>query len=190
MLVVICLALFASFVWVGVMISTLFGRKTEGIGKLYFADLVGAGLACAVVVSLISTIGPPRTIALAGAILAAVGVRGGGRALRSRLAPVGGVLVAGLAVCVRVLGRAARRAHRRGQGRRRRGPTSRSGAPSSGSTPPTSPNGLLLNHDGMLGSVIKPWDGDVASLGDDLYNFDGDPRAYPFDRARRRRPSG
>ena len=43
-LVIICLALFASFVWIGVMVSTLFGRKTEGIGKLYFADLVGAGV--------------------------------------------------------------------------------------------------------------------------------------------------
>jgi len=33
-LVVICLALFASFIWIGVMISTLFGRQTDGIGKL------------------------------------------------------------------------------------------------------------------------------------------------------------
>jgi len=43
LLVVLCLALFASFVAVGVMIATLFARKSEQIGRLYFADLVGAG---------------------------------------------------------------------------------------------------------------------------------------------------
>ena len=38
----------------------------------YFADLVGAGIACAVVVSLIGWIGPPATIFLAGLVLALV----------------------------------------------------------------------------------------------------------------------
>ncbi len=33
----------------------------------------------------------------------------------------------------------------------------------------------------MLGSVIKKWDGDIGSLGDDSYNFDNDPRTFPFD---------
>ena len=41
------------------MLATLFGRRPERIGRLYFADLVGAGIACAVVVSLIGSIGPP-----------------------------------------------------------------------------------------------------------------------------------
>ena len=53
-LVILCLALFLSFVAVGTMIATLFGRRTEGIGRLYFADLFGAGLACAVAVVFIS----------------------------------------------------------------------------------------------------------------------------------------
>ena len=55
---------------VGVMIATLFARHSERIGRLYFADLVGAGIACAVVVSLIGWIGPPATIFLAGLVLA------------------------------------------------------------------------------------------------------------------------
>src|SRR5215216_6817798 len=38
----ICLALFASFIAVGVMIATLFARQSDQIGRLYFADLVGA----------------------------------------------------------------------------------------------------------------------------------------------------
>jgi hypothetical protein len=33
----------------------------------------------------------------------------------------------------------------------------------------------------MLGSVIKKWDGDIASLGDESFNFDNDPRSFPFD---------
>ena len=46
-LVVLCLALFASFIAVGVMLATLFGRRPERIGRLYLADLLGAALACA-----------------------------------------------------------------------------------------------------------------------------------------------
>jgi len=38
-LVLVSVALFASFVAVGVMLATLFGRRTDGIGRLYFADL-------------------------------------------------------------------------------------------------------------------------------------------------------
>jgi MFS family permease len=91
-LLLICLVLFASFVAVGVMIATLLGRRADRIGRLYFADLFGAGLACAVVVSMLSFIGPVATIMLAGALLALTGggvaLRGGRRA-RSRAAPAG-----------------------------------------------------------------------------------------------------
>jgi hypothetical protein len=177
-LVVICLALFASFIWIGVMVSTLFGRKTEGISKLYFADLVGAGLACAIAVYFISTIGPPRTIALAGTVLAAVGVYVAART-RSRAVPVGAVLTVGLAVCVVAAGVLPdvvpdeEKAEVVGADYSQWSPIFRIDTA-------MLPNGLLLNHDGMLGSVIKPWDGDVDSLDGDIYNFDRDPRAYPF----------
>ncbi|HMG27964.1 MAG TPA: hypothetical protein VKH36_14260 [Acidimicrobiia bacterium] len=72
-LVVICLALFAAFLGVGVVIATLFARGANEIGRLYFADLLGAGLACAVVVSLLGWIGPPATIMLAGLTLSLAG---------------------------------------------------------------------------------------------------------------------
>ncbi|MGH9259181.1 MAG: hypothetical protein ACRD08_04665, partial [Acidimicrobiales bacterium] len=178
-LVVVCLALFASFVWVGVMISTLFGRQTRGIGKLYFADLVGAGLACAVVVFLISAIGPPRIVALSAAILASLGVFVAVR-LRSRLVPVGGVLAAGLVVCVVASGVLPDvstdddKGDLAGSVFSQWSPIFRVDAIDLG-------NGLLLNHDGLLGSVIKKWDGDVASLGGESFNFDHDPRSFPFD---------
>ena len=178
-LVIICLALFGSFIWVGVMISTLFGRKSEGIGKLYFADLVGAGLACAAAVPLISTIGPPRTISLAGAVLAGVAVMVAVR-LKSRLVPVGAVLAA--ALVVGVLASSAipdvrnddDKSDLAGTVYSRWSPIFRVDAVDLG-------NGLLLHHDGMLGSVIKKWDGDIASLGDESFNFDNDPRSFPFD---------
>ena len=178
-LVLICLALFASFVWVGVMVSTLFGRKTEGIGKLYFADLLGAGLACAVVVFLISAIGPPRIVALSAAILAAVGLMVAVRN-RSRLVPVAGILLAVLAVCVVAGDLLPDVRHDDDKGdladavASEWSPIFRVDAVDLG-------NGLLLNHDGQLGSVIKKWDGDIASLGDRAYNFDHDPRKFPFD---------
>ena len=178
-LIVVCLALYASFIWVGVMISTLFGRKTEGIAKLYFADLLGAGIACALAVPLISVIGPPRIIALAGAILAGVSVLVAARR-RSRVLPASAVLGVGLAVSVLFSG------------------VLPDIKPDDGKVDPTGadvsrwspifrvdtgmlPNGILLNHDGMLGSVIKPWDGEIESLGDEVYNFDEDPRSLPFD---------
>ena len=65
----ICVLVFAPFVAPGVIIATLFGRRPEGVGSLYFADLVGAGLACASSIYLTGTIGPPATIMLAGAVM-------------------------------------------------------------------------------------------------------------------------
>jgi hypothetical protein len=178
-LLLICLALFASFVWVGVMVSTLFGRKTEGIGKLYFADLLGAGLACAVVVFLISAIGPPRIVALSAAILTVVGLMVAVRN-RSRFVPVAGILLAVLAVCVVAEDLLPDVRHDDDKG-------DLAGAVASEWSPifrvdaVDLGNGLLLNHDGQLGSVIKKWDGDIASLGDESFNFDHDPRKFPFD---------
>jgi hypothetical protein len=75
LLLVVCFAIFVSFVPIGVILSTLFGRRPENVGRLYFFDLVGAGIACAVVVSLISSIGPPATIFLAGVVLALAALR-------------------------------------------------------------------------------------------------------------------
>jgi hypothetical protein len=178
-LVVICLALYASFVWVGVMISTLFGRRSEGIAKLYFADLVGAGLACAVAVELIARIGPPRLIAFSGAVLAATGVLVATR-IRSRALPFGGVLAIGLAVCVVFSGVLPDVNPDDGKADTEHSDVSR-WSPIFRVDTGELPNGILLNHDGLLGSVIKPWDGDVDSLGSDVYGFDADPRSLPFD---------
>jgi MFS family permease len=177
-LVLVCLALFASFIAVGVMIATLFGRRSEQIGRLYFADLVGAGLACAVVVPLISTISPPGCIALAGLILALPGLRIAARR-RSRAVPVGAALAAVMAILVIAPGILP---DPRGDGAKAEladrdvrdsswSPIFRVDVVDAGE------DVRLLYHDGLLGSAIYGFDGDVSTL----TRFDDDPRAVPFE---------
>jgi len=187
-LVALCFVLFLSFVPFGIMISTLFSRRTAGINKLYFADLVGAGLACAVVVFMLNSIGPARTIMLAAAILAAVAVRLGVADRRSPIAPVAksarivapiaGVLVVALlagVVSADLLPGVRNdddKSDVAGAITSRWSAIFRVDVIDLGDT-------YLLDHDGMLGSVIKRWDGDRASL--DEFNFDEDARSFPFD---------
>lgn len=175
-LLVICLTLFASFIAVGVMIATLFGRRSDKIGKLYFADLTGAGLACAVVVSLIGSIGPPATIMLAGVIMALAGLRIAVRH-RSRAAPLCAAAAALLAIGVvapRVLPDQREDSVKTQLSASNTlfsswSPIFRVDAVDFG-------NRRILYHDGLLGSAIYPFNGDLSSLG----RFDSDPRSFPF----------
>ena len=175
-LLVICLALFASFVAVGVMIATLFGRRSDQIGRLYFADLLGAGLACAVVVALISSIGPPATIVLGGLILAVAGLRIAVRR-RSRAMALGGVLAVLLAVVVVAPGllpdqiEDASKFDLRGTDNlfSKWSPIFRVDVNPFGDR-------RLLYHDGLLGSNIYQFDGDASKL----TRFDSDPRSFGF----------
>ncbi len=176
----ICLALFSSFISVGVMIATLFSRESDRIGRLYFADLVGAGIACAVVVSLIGWIGPPATIFLAGLVLALGGLRLAARGHARVLVLVGVVLSVVLALCV----------IRPGVLPEQRADTFKGGFDASttrfSSWSPifrvdaldVGPDIRLLYHDGLVGSVIHRWDGKKESLA--KFGFDTDPRALPF----------
>ena len=50
----ICFALFATFIALGIIVATLLGRAgSDGVGRLYFADLLGAGLGCLLAIPLI-----------------------------------------------------------------------------------------------------------------------------------------
>ena len=175
-LVLICVALFASFVSVGVVVAVLFARRTESISRLYFADLLGAGIACAIVVSLLGWIGPPSTILLAGAVLAIVGLRVALR-MRSRLVPlaVGLVLVlAVVAVWPRILPEQELEASK--QQVDVADATFSSWSPLFRIDVYPAIGVRLLFHDGLLGSEINEWNGDVATLD----RFDSNPRALPF----------
>jgi hypothetical protein len=176
-LVILCLALFLSFVSVGTMIAALFGRRSEGIGKLYFADLLGAGLACGVAVIFISSIGPPRTIILSGAILAVVAV-GVGRRMRSRWVPVSAVVAVVLAVTV-AAGSLLPDVKTDDDKSPLLGSISSHWSPIFRVDALEFPDHLFLMHDGMLGSIIKKWDGERESLAD--FGFEQDPRSFPFD---------
>jgi hypothetical protein len=180
LLLVICLALFASFIVPGVVIATLFSRRPERVGRLYFADLIGAGVAAALVVLFISTIGPPATIFLAALVMAVGGLHTAAR-LRSPLALVA-VALAALAALAVVLPTHL--------------PYQRLDASKGKLTPKnttytkwspifrvdtvnSSPDYTLLYHDGLIGSVIYRWNGEQASLGQ--LGFATDPRSLPFD---------
>ncbi|CAN5426069.1 hypothetical protein BH18ACT1_BH18ACT1_11860 [soil metagenome] len=178
LLVLLCLALFAPFFAVGVVISTLFARETERIGRLYFADLIGAGLACAVVVALLSTIGPLSTIFLAGLVMALVGVR---LALvgRSRAVPVA---LAVTAACLLGTFAPGLLPDQRLENTKEEGndgnflysewsPIFRVEVGDLGDF-------RILYHDGLHGSGIYRWDGQQSSL--DKFEFERDVRSMPF----------
>ncbi|MGD0381492.1 MAG: hypothetical protein ABSC30_16070 [Acidimicrobiales bacterium] len=179
-LLAICALIFVPFVAPGVIIATLFGRRPAGVGSLYFADLVGAGLACALVIYLTGTIGPPAAIMLAGAVMfLAAGIVVG----RTRPLALPFVLVAlGCTVALTVAPDLL--------------PAQRldtSKVSFGGHQPiysawssifrvdvvPVSSDVLALYHDGIIGSAIYRWNGHVASLAH--YDFGADPRALPFD---------
>ena len=177
----LCLALFASFVAIGVMIATLFGRRSERIGRLYFADLIGAGLACAIV-GPAPRLGsaPPATIFLAGA---------GPRRLRACAIALRRVdpCAVWLAPCWPSCSRCRRSlpsccptiASDDVKAELDDDAPFSSGARSSASTSPTSSDvGILLYHDGLLGSAIYQFDGDVDEPR--RLRFDTDPRSFPF----------
>ncbi len=73
-LATICFVLFASFISIGLVISTILGRAEDGIGRLYFADLVGAGLGCFLAIPFIVNFGPPAVVLIAAAFMALAAV--------------------------------------------------------------------------------------------------------------------
>ncbi len=185
-LVVICLALFGSFLGVGVVIATLFSRGASEIGRLYFADLVGAGLACAVVVSLLGWIGPPATIMLAGLVLALAGLRLAARRRSFALVPAA---VLSILLAVVVVGPELLPYERTDAVK---GDLDDSGhiwdwsALFRVDALQFNPSSYLLFHDGLAGSAIYRYNGDPRSL----TRFDTDPaRSRSPRREPRRRTS-
>jgi len=181
LLMVVCLALFSTFLAVGIMIASLFGRAPERIKSLYFADLVGAGLACVVVVPLLGWIGPPGAIFLAGSVLALTSVkivyRDGGR-----MYYWSAIVAAVMAVCaafpaslpdpqtdpMKTVKRSTELAYSSWS------PVFRVDV----TTPWRTKTGeqMVLHHDGLWGTAIHRFDGDVTKL----TRFDSSARALPF----------
>ncbi|HEY6557020.1 MAG TPA: hypothetical protein VI072_07090 [Polyangiaceae bacterium] len=74
-LVLIMLLLTSSFFCVGLIVSAILSARPEAASRLYAADLIGAALGCTLSVPLVYWLTPPRTVLLAGFILALGGLR-------------------------------------------------------------------------------------------------------------------
>src|SRR5579875_990903 len=180
MLVVMCLCVFSSFVAPGIIAATLFGRRPEGIGGLYFADLLGAGAACALVVYLVSSIGAPATVMFAAATMALGALW---------LAPRIGLSFTGISAALLALAVVLTAAPGLLPAQR----LDSSKTPIQG-TPlvskwgpvfhvglgraPGIPDLLNLYHDGILAAGIYRWNGKRSFLR--RYDFPQDPRSIPF----------
>jgi hypothetical protein len=181
MLLVLCVCLFVSFIPAGIISATLFSRRPEGIGGLYFADLIGAGIACAVVIYVISSVGAPATVMIAVAFMAAGAVM---VARRMRRTLIGLAIVALIVGVVFSMGP--------GLLPNQRLDSSKTAIPAGteiysgwGSVirvdvarAPGHPNILNLYHDGILGASIDRWNGKQSFLAQ--YDFGQDPRSIPF----------
>ena len=178
-LVGLCLLVFASFVAPGVVVATLFGRRPEGVGGLYAADLAGAGVACAVVIVLTGSIGPPATIMLAAAVLF-VGGALAARRLHPGWAGAGAVLAAGSVVLVVAPGLLPAQRIDTTKAVTTTGSLVASAWSSIFRVDAyrVSPDVIALYHDGIIGSAIYRFDGRVASLAH--YDFGADARSIPF----------
>ena len=87
-LTLICAALFTPFFAAGLAVATVFSTQTQRINRLYFADLLGAGLGCAVSVPLMRALSPPGCIQLAGLFFSLAAVRPAAARFRSLLIPI------------------------------------------------------------------------------------------------------
>jgi hypothetical protein len=180
-LALICLVLFASFIALGVILATVLGRAGDGVGRLYFADLVGAGLGCLFAIPFIVWLGPPAVVMVAALVFAVVGVVFS--PLRSPVFAVG--TVATVVLVAVVVGRGVLPDVRNEAGKlggggpgveySEWGPVFRVDV--TGPLPGHIGENRMLIHDGNPGSGLWPFDGDL----DSLTRYDRDPRAIPFD---------
>ncbi|MEP6623240.1 MAG: hypothetical protein ABJC79_02255, partial [Acidimicrobiia bacterium] len=182
MLGIVCLALFASFIALGIIVSTLLGRGGSRVGGLYFADLIGAGLGCAMAIPLIVTLGPPQVVMLSALIFGVVGIV---VMPKDRLAVVPvGIMVVALAVLSTGIALPDVTAEP-SKGRPNGTPAASDWGPvfrvDAFQLPDVSKPGhplpfMSLWHDGTFGSIIPKFDGNAAAT----TRFNDDPRSLPF----------
>src|SRR5260221_7398921 len=173
---VICLAIFATFIAFGIIVAVLLGRAGEGIGRMYFSDLVGAGLGCLLAIPLITRLGPPRVVMLAALMFALVGLA----SCTPKSLLFGFAAITSIALVVTVVAANALPDIRTEDAKLHTpvtlysawGPVFRVDVVQLGSDS----SSYLLIHDGTFGSGIHRYNGDPASLG----VYATDPRSIPF----------
>lgn len=175
LLAVICFTIFASFIAMGIIVATILGRAPDGIGRLYFADLLGAGLGCLAAIPLITRLDPPRVIMLSALLFACVGVftlfrKPNVLMVIGSVAAVALVLLATGAVSLPDVRTEATKAGPEHAAFSEWGPVFRIDAVF------VPGDAALLLHDGTFGSAMHKYNDDPSTLG----RYDTDPRALPF----------
>src|SRR6476660_2048935 len=173
----ICFVIFATFIAFGVIVAVLLGRARDGVGRLYFSDLVGAGLGCLLAIPLITRLGPPRVIMLAAVVFAVVGLA----SCPPKSVLFGFAAVTSVVLLVTVIGAGILPDIRTEESKLHTptslysawGPVFRVYVVQLG---PTTSNYLLV-HDGTFGSGIRRFNGDPASIAG---YYAKDPRSIPF----------
>ena len=183
-LALMCALLAVPFLAVGIAIATIFGARPREINRLYFWDLLGAGLGCAIIVPLLATLTPPVCVFLSGLLFALSGLRLG-HAHAKRVFGVSALMAAGLAIVVAFPGWIpdpvpdrvkSMSPQRLGDARvlfSRWSPVFRVDVVEG-----DDPSRHMLHHDGMLGSSMFRYDGDADFRSQ---HFEVDPRRHPFD---------
>ncbi len=177
-LLVTCLALSVPFLAAGIAIAVSFAIQHDRINRLYFADLIGAGLGCALAVPVMTLLTPPGGVLLAGAFFAAAGLPLAGRARRrlSTLATVTGGLLALAAALAGWLPDPVPDRIKSMSPQQRPTVLFTRWSPVFRVDVVEAFGGLALSHDGTWGSVMPRFDGDASSL----TRYATDARAYPF----------
>ncbi|MGZ4688451.1 MAG: hypothetical protein ACXWAY_02400 [Acidimicrobiia bacterium] len=172
---ILCFAIFSSFIALGIIVATILGRAPDGIGRLYFADLIGAGLGCLAAIPLITRLGPPDVIMVSALIFTLVGLL----ALPRRFGLLMGLGAAVGVLLVLIVTSVIDLPDVRTEGTK--------AGPANAAFSDWGPvfrvdvlfvpgDAALLLHDGTFGSAMHKYNDDPSTL----TRYDSDPRALPF----------
>ena len=91
----LCACLFVPFLAAGLAVASILLRDVDRVGELYGADLLGAGLGCALAVPLLGVLSPPGCVMLAGLafVLAALPLAVRSRPLLALAVPLAGLML-------------------------------------------------------------------------------------------------
>src|SRR5262245_29119018 len=182
-LVVVSGALFVPFLCSGLVIAVLLAGDPARAARLYFADLLGAGLGCAVSIVHMTWLTPPGVVFLAGACFALAGVRVARDAMPNLTAPLAALaaaLVIGTGIAPARLPEVIVDATKSMNPKERPPVLFSQWSPVFRVDVLDSPLfahvGAALIHDGMWGSILPRVEGDPRAYD----RFDTDARALPF----------
>ncbi len=165
----VCALLLLPFLATGVAVASILSARPGELGRLYAADLIGAGLGCALVIPLLSALGPPRCVMLAGLVYALAGLRLAAgarqRAAGAALAALcGGAVALPDALPDAVVDQVKQLGPVREAGLVRFSGWSPVFRVDAAAHPQAPDAARLLYHDGQMGSSIPGFDGDWSKL--------------------------